>query len=137
MNKVGCFDSQNPGGYKRIPLESYVNGYNKLKFVYFPDVPTEKRLKLIDLASKRIMKIKKKKWWNPFGRYDYLGLIGQRLGIRWLQNPFKDFCSEREIKDINKAFKWGIKERLNPGELNDILKTLAKSKTYGYYVPED
>lgn len=129
MVHLGKVASQNPGGYKEVPIEKCLTKQAFLKFWQFDPVDRKE----IDIIRQQVEKDLAKPWWGR--RYDFLGLIGQLTGIRWIQNPWGKFCSEsvgdnlRLIPRLQKI----IPNRRNPSELNQILKTMPDMKLLGYW----
>ena len=76
------------GSFKLLPFKSYMQRGNRLKFV---------KVKCLDDGDKELIvsstKVKsEKKWWKR--SYDYLGIIGQALGIKKVNVNGLHYCSE-------------------------------------------
>ena len=81
MHRPAFFASQNPTGYKEIPVESYMKDYINMKFwSYTKATELQKEMWITyikdDLNSPKRLR-----------EYDWLGIIGQALRIPWLNNP--------------------------------------------------
>ena len=132
MVKLGKVVSQDPKGYRELPIEKILDKRTFMKFWQFDPVDRTE----IDIITKQVEKDLLKPWYAR--RYDFLGLIGQLTGIRWIQSPFGKFCSEsvaanlRLIPRLQKL----IPARPNPSELNKILKGMVDMKLLGYYWEE-
>lgn len=130
MHKKGYFASQNPGGYKEIPLETYLKPHITLKFWQYTNMSAKKKKALL----KAIQSDLKAPWYKT--KYDYLGIVGQFLRIRWLNNPWASYCSERVAVYCRKIWKLIIRYKPSPSELNEDFKKIVKMKVYGYYLPD-
>ena len=129
MVNLGKVASQDPGGYKELPIEKLMNKRTFVKFWQFDPVDRTE----IEIIRKQVEKDLAKPWWQR--RYDFLGLIGQLTGIRWIQSPWGKFCSEsvaanlRLIPRLQKV----IPARPNPSELNQIFKGMKDMVLLGYF----
>ncbi len=129
MLNCGKIVTQSPKGYKEILLDKCMVKRNFLKFYQFDPIDRSE----IDIIRKQVEKDLSKPWWAR--RYDFLGIIGQATGLRWIQSPWGKFCSEsvaanlRLIPRLQKIIpKWP-----NPSELNQIFKTMPEFKLLGYW----
>lgn len=126
MVHLGKVATQNPGGFKEVPISKIMTKQAFLKFWQFDPVDRTEIGNIIKLVEQELAK-------PP--QYDFLGLIGQLTGLRWIQNPWKEYCSEgvamffRTIKRLLGI----IPPRPNPSELNQIFKTMPDMKLLGYW----
>jgi hypothetical protein len=92
---------------------------NSLKVFWCPTWTTEQRAGLIQVIESCLHK----SWWET--RYDVLGVIGQFLGLDWLQSDKYQYCSEHICKlalvDPD-ALEWLKTCRPTPEEVNAWLK---------------
>lgn len=133
MVNPGQVASQNPNGYKEIPIDKLLTKQTFMKFWQFdPVIKSE-----IDIIKETVNKDLKKPWHSK--RYDFLGLIGQLTGLRWIQSPWGKFCSESVAANLRliPRLKEVIPPRPNPSELNQILKTMVDFKLLGYFWKEE
>ena len=86
-----------------------------------------KKKKLLKLIEKDLSA----PWWRR--RYDFLGIVGQLLRIRWIQSPWAKYCSERVAGYLRKVLKMAIPVRRTPSEINAIFKKHQRMIIYGYY----
>lgn len=121
--------SQNPGGYKELPIDKLMTGRTFMKFWQFD--PVDRRE--IEIIRKQVEADLAKPWWGR--KYDFLGILGQALGVRWIQSPWGKFCSESVSANLRliPRLKDKIPARPNPSELNQILKTMPDMKLLGYW----
>ena len=115
--------------YKEVPIETYMKGQHRLKFWYYKDIDN---IDIVDISTE-VVKDLNQSWWKK--SYDWLGIIGQAINIRWLQNPFKNYCSERVAKYarlINKL-EDKIPKQPSPAELNQAFINIPQMKIYGYW----
>jgi hypothetical protein len=126
----------NPGEYisqgnvfSRIPLWRYVKKNAKLKFWRIKDLTREEHSKLYSMITEDLAV----SWWKR--RYDYIGIIGQLLGITKLNNPSTMYCSERVARYLTAI---GIKMPLHPSpeDLNGIFKNDPRFEVYGRWASD-
>lgn len=130
MVRPGILVSQGFTGYREIQIEDYMKPNNRLKFIGLNGITEEGRHTIYESIYKKLRGPKYRQW------YDFLGIIGQLTGIKWIQNPWKDFCSEdmpMHLKralaiapqafspELTKAIN-GIKKNISPGELDNYSK---------------
>jgi hypothetical protein len=110
--------------FSTAPIDRYMKKGNRLEFW---------RIRGLTDNDKRIYKIKVQvdlaAPWHA-RMYDYLGILGQATGIRFINSFFRMYCSERVANDIKtipfeKAglYDWltsNVPVRPTPGELNDF-----------------
>lgn len=129
MVKLGKVASQDPTGYKEKPIEKCMRSQAFMKFLQFDPIDREE----IKIITDQIEKDLAKPWWKK--RYDFLGIIGQFTGLRWIQSPWAKFCSERVATNLRliPRLEKIIPKRPNPSELNTIFKSMAEMKLLGYW----
>jgi hypothetical protein len=126
MRRAGYFASQNLL-YKEIPLDSYVRKGVILKFWRCKDIkPFEKKLILncvdVDLNAS---------WFKRF--YDFPGIIGQATGLRWINNPWRAYCSERTGKYASVIIPDLTGKRPNPVELDEAYQKSERMELMGVW----
>lgn len=116
LHEPGMVVSQNLNGFSENKIEAYLTAGMMLKFWRIKDLTQEEKDAILSAINKRLSF----PWWRR--SYDFLGtLVGQLIHVKWLQNPFQEFCSEEVnddyIKQVKRAEIMGIKEP-SPSELN-------------------
>lgn len=116
--------------YKEIPLKDYLKSRYILKFWYYTKITQEEKRAIFEAVYKDLHQ----SWYKR--SYDFLGVLGYALNIRWLQNPAKKYCSERVAAYLRliSAVKDKIPLRPSPTELNAILKSIPEMKILGYWL---
>jgi hypothetical protein len=129
MVHPGKVASQNPGGYKEWPIDKVMTSRAFLKFWQFDPVDHSE----IDIIREAVEKDLAKPWWKR--RYDFLGILGQAVGLRWIQSPWGKFCSESVAANLRliPRLQAVIPPRPSPAELNQIFKTMPEMKMIGYW----
>lgn len=129
MVHPGKVATQNPNGYKEVPIEKCLIKQAFLKFWQFDPVDRKE----LDIIRQQVEKDLAKPWWAR--RYDFIGLIGQLTGIRWIQSPFGKFCSESVAANLRLIPRLQdiIPKEPNPSELNQIFKAMPDMKLLGYW----
>jgi len=114
MHKPGMLASQG-NMFSEIPLSRYMTGNSRLKF-WKPKWTTSSRLLILNMIDIDL----KKHWWHR--KYDYLGILGQAIGIKKINSPGSMYCSERVAYYLRKVFD-GIPAHPSPHDLNQLFKT--------------
>lgn len=135
MTSIDKVASQGFTGYKEYPIQNYMKAGEDLKFVSLADVATAEEIRAIhdqvegDLNLKGIKKFLK-------NGYDFLGIIGQLLGLKFINNPWKNFCSERVATYCRmiKRIKALIPYKPSPEKLNEVLKKILGIRLLGYWI---
>ncbi len=122
------FVSQDLSGYREVDVDTYTKHNMTLKFWRIKDT-TEKQKQL---WSDRVQANLDAPWLNR--RYDFLGIIGQILRIRWLQNSHTKYCSERIADRLRAVFQIDVPKWLTPSEFNDYMKNNERFECYGYWL---
>ncbi len=115
--------------YKSIPIQSYMLPEYRMKFWQYPYLTNTEKADI----NRQVEKDLAAPWWRR--NYDFLGVIGQGLHIRWLQSSLNSYCSERMAdyqKNIN-LIKNRIPSHPSPAELNKIMIGIPEFKLRGYY----
>lgn len=85
--RLGYFASQ-ALKYAEIPIEKYMRRGYRLKFIEVMGLtPAQRKMIIASIQKKLSMP-----WWK--NRYDFLGIIGQAIGIPKFNVPWLDYCSE-------------------------------------------
>ena len=79
---------------------------------------------VIDLTEGDVEKDVNKKWYKR--RYDILGIFGQLIGIRKLNNPKIKYCSEDVIARLRKLGCNYIDPHYNPPQLNKYMSSCSE-----------
>lgn len=107
--------------YKTVNIIKYLQPYITLKFWAYTG---KKKDELIESIKKDLTSPKAKR------RYDYLGILGHLLKLKWLNNPKTYYCSERVAKHLRDI---GMKFPLHPSpsKLNQLFKKKKNMKVIG------
>ena len=127
FHRLDTFVSQDPQGYREVPINNYMKPYLLMKFWSVKSATAKQK----DL------------WWDiieadlnapwKFRAYDFLGFLGLALNIPWLQNPHKRFCSERVAEHLIKVFNMDLPRHSTPSALNEAFKTMPNMELLGYF----
>jgi hypothetical protein len=138
MINPGRFASQG-NFFAEDPLSRYMTKNSRLKFWKIKNLKKEEK----DLIEKRINErlTRKRPFWRFLTDYDYLGILGQAIGIKRLNNPFRVYCSEQILEDVLKDViqlaieKDGLIIRLpqhpSPNDINEYFKYHPRMEVYG------
>lgn len=106
--------------FERKKLEQYMKPSLMLKFWRIKDLTRAEKLVIENNILNRLAL----PWYKR--RYDYLGIFGQALNIKWIQSPFGLYCSEEVAADylnaIPRALSLGFHQP-SPADLDRIFKT--------------
>ena len=115
--------------YKEVPIEAYMKKGYRLKFWKPKNLTAEAREEWLELTQYEL----KAPWWKR--RYDILGIIGQVFFLRWINNPWTKYCSERVAIKIRKFFRIFISAHPSPSDCNRILTASPeKAEVLGHYL---
>lgn len=117
IHKPGMCVSQDFTGFREKSIDLYLTPGQMLKFWRIKNLTDIEKSKIQLAITKRLAF----PWWRR--SYDFLGtFIGQFTGLRFIQNPFQEFCSEEVnddyIKSILRASIMKIQEP-SPTDLNN------------------
>jgi len=127
MTKPGMVASQDPCGFKEKPIDVYLKPQIFLKFWRY--MPLTAQIKETWLSG--IDKELKQSGWAR--RYDFLGILGQAINVRWLQSPWAHYCSERVAEHIQKPLNIDIPKKPTPNDMNMAFNKDARFEVYGYW----
>lgn len=113
-------------GFKEIPVEEYMKKRCRMKFWIFPKMTEVRKQLLCAILQKRL----ERPWYRQ--TYDVLGVLGQAINVRWLNNPFSYYCSEQFAEDWTKAYK-NIPGKPSPEDINALFKTWPEAEVLGYW----
>ena len=131
MHKYGVIASQDPKGYREIPIKNYMRPEFIMKFWHIKELTPIQRTQVIDEVIKDLRVGK----WNWKNRYDWLGVIGQLIHVRWINDPWRKYCSERVRKYlINDPVKIWIPPHPTPSDINTVFNKSTKMEVRGYWI---
>lgn len=96
MRRPGFFVSQNTF-YSEIPIKKYMGAGDRLKFVRILGLTEDGRKAIINQIDDELKKPAIKRF------YDYVGIIGQATGLKFINIPFLGYCSERVPASLKMA----------------------------------
>ena len=113
--------------FQRQRLDHYAGAY--LKFVHNPSWTPGQRARLLSAIHADLDLSP----WKT--RYDAIGVLGELLGIKWMNRRGLYFCSERGsyLKLVDPAYHL---EHPTPSELNAWTKRTGRFEVSGRYIPE-
>jgi len=122
--------------FKEVPLDDYLNEKYVVKFV------TDTRWS-ISTKVRLLLKIREdlnKPWYKKL--YDPLAIFGQWSGLKWIQNPMNDICSDKIkiLKDVDPDYNLKFP---SPTDINAYQKAHQKTDeregylVTGRWMPED
>ncbi len=127
MHRPGFFASQG-NMFSEAPLKRYMKKGNRLKFFKIESLTVNERGAL----ARKMRQDLTAPWWKRF--YDYPGIIGQALGFRWINSPFRMYCSERVAAWLRACPRfWAMPYHPSPQRLNEIMKLSPDFKIYGFW----
>jgi len=117
--------------FKEIRVKDYIKKNMRFKFWQVKNITPVQRCMINKLIDERL----NKPWWAR--RYDFLGIIGQATGLRWIQSPFGMYCSEQ----VSEALIWiglDVPKKASPEDLNNYFKKNPDIfECVGYSIFED
>ena len=127
MYKPGFFASQG-ATFALDEITNYLD-HHKLKLWHNPDWTSRERATISECVAKDLKKGAIKT------RYDWIAIIGQLTGFKWLQNPFTRICSDYAdyLMRIDPAYNL---KNPAPNDVNAWFKSHPKYQVYGRYLPD-
>ena len=113
--------------FSYVPIKHYMRKGVKLKFFKIVDMTEEERAAIYTLIEKRVHA----PWWR--NNYDFLGIFGQFIGIRKLNNPWTTYCSEQMASDLTLTIV-NIKGKPTPEELEEFVKVHPRFEYVGHWI---
>lgn len=138
----GQFVVQDFSGYHEKPMDVYLKNGNRLKFMSLVNI-TPVAINILDASIDARLK---QPWYRK--AYDYLGIVGQALGMPWLHMPGLDYCSEDVILHLkhmapglpiaDQTVIANIGNQWNPEQLEDYMQVHPETfKEYGKWEADD
>ncbi len=128
LYRQGYFVSQS-WVYKEIPIERYVKKGIMLKLWQCKDITKSEKRRIFEGIRDDLSL----PFWERM--YDCLGIVGQLVGLRWLNIPQLNYCSERVAKRVRVLLP-NLKKHPTPAELDEAFKKSKRFKCLGYYICE-
>ena len=125
MIEPGVMASQGFMTYAKVPIHKYMNIGNRLKFIGINGVTAAGRKSILDSIHAKLNGPFYRKW------YDWVGIFGQLIGVRWIQTPFFDYCSEDQPYHLQKGMKNAPAEFSIP--LTFVINNLPKNGSPGVH----
>lgn len=122
--------TQDWAGLRSVPLANYLKKDMRLKFWKIKNLNQSQR----DWINLNIYRAMRSPWWTR--QYDFLGIFGQAVGWKALNNPWKKFCVERVQSILDGVVDQGP-AHADPEQYNDALKLNPRMEVYGYWEVED
>lgn len=114
--------------YQEFPVDK-IKSYN-VKLIWNPDWTAEQRKCINDAIKLRLTEGK----WKT--RYDVIGVLGEALGIKWMQSRKTDFCSEavaKFIRCVDPEFDKWMNSNITPTPREINLYTKSHNPPYQVY----
>lgn len=130
MTKLGYVDTQDPTGFHRRPMSSYIKKKFKLKFW---------KIKDIDKAEMEQIYLRTNWALRCGSPYDFVGITGQLLAsitklefFKKLNNPYTHFCSEKVAKILKGIVD--LPPQPSPEDLNEYFWKSERMEVLGYWI---
>ena len=111
--------------FREVPVDKYLQGGHRLKFVGNSAWTNQQRL-VMRLTAKRDARLP---WWKR--RYDLLGILGQFCGVESINVPWLNYCSEKVAGLIKIADPLLQMKHPSPDDMNWYMEN---NQNRGYYV---
>ena len=118
--------------FKEISIEAYMKPYIRLKFWQ----PTKITYQVKNQVTQRVLEDLTRPWWER--SYDYLGIAGHLFRLRFLNNPFTYYCSERTKLYAEEIpyLRGKIPYKPSPVDMNQAFINTPQMRLYGYWDKE-
>ena len=125
MVRPGEFVSQ--GWFlNKVPIKKFMKRGSRLKFWKIKDLSDSGRI-MIETEVREDLRLPK---WKT--RYDFFGILGQAVGIKVINAPWVNYCSERVSRWLSRVIK-GLNSHASPKDLNVSFKKNERLECYGYW----
>ena len=108
--------------YQSKDIKKYMHVASRLKFWAVELLPIQRRKLYLKIQRRLALP-----WYKR--RYDFLGVLGQILGLRVINNPWVDYCSESVCNDLKEVMS-GCPVKPSPQDLNEFAEKHPESFTY-------
>jgi len=112
--------------FSSVPLSRYMTKQSRLKFWRIKDLTKEEELLIRKRIFDRLNLPRRKR------RYDYLGILGQATGLKFIRSPSgRPYCS-RQVKwdDLDGIIDM-VEKYPSPKDLNEYFKQHPRLEVYG------
>lgn len=143
MTKTGIVASQG-NTYSEVSVERYMKKNSRLKFVQIVGLTAVQKAFIQESIKQKLAL----PWYKKL--YDWFGILGQAIGIEWINTPGLEFCSEdvpqhlkylaKFMNDDNplKKILEDIPRHTSPQKLNEYFKKFPEHfKVYGKWEADD
>ena len=114
------------GTYKEIPIKRYMKPFIHLKFWKCHNITPAEAYQIFNKVGKDL----KLPWWRKL--YDFIGIVGHLVGVRWVNIPWLSYCSERVLSYVRVILK-DVESRQSPAELNELFKKEKRMTLIGHW----
>jgi len=113
--------------YREIDVGVYMGHGRMMKFWVCHDITVSERNAIMIKLQREL----NKPWYKRL--YDYPGIIGQLFGLRWINIPSLNYCSERVSSKIRVILP-EIAKHPTPEDIDNLFKESSRMSVLGYYV---
>jgi|SRR5208282_4105266 len=107
------FNCQDPAGFRYVPVSNYMVKGTKIFFFSFKNITPEAYEAMYNAV---VTKMARPFWQRS---YDWLQIVGQAVGLKWLHFPGTDDCSEESLRETK------IMSPYLPGADNLMIQSLS------------
>jgi hypothetical protein len=118
----GEFQSQG-NVYSSVGIDRYMKKNSRLKFWRIKDLTENEGTAIKGRVINRL----NLPWHKRL--YDYVGILWQLTGLRWINNPLKAYCSEQVANDLKGIIELG--KHPSPKDIDEAFKKHPRMKEYG------
>ena len=130
MHIPGYIATQDPVGFREVPIEKYMRSHHHLKFWQYTPITVEQRQEWVNTLKNELNAPWRRR------RYDFLGIIGHMLHIPWLNNPFIKYCTERVAEHMRGILQLILPKQATPSKMNLEFHGINGLKVFGYFFEE-
>lgn len=115
------------GRFEEVPITDFLAGKHRLRFWHNPAWTREQKGAILADVERKLAQR---------GRYDWLGVVGQFLKMRWINFSGRDYCSESAGETLSVAEPTFAMRHPSPADLNRWCKDHPQMVTAGIYDPD-
>jgi hypothetical protein len=113
--------------FQEIKISEYLQGGHRVKLWWNPDWTVQDRVLIRNEIDDRLTRR---------GKYDYLGILGFALGVRWLNYGWREYCSEAAgaiLRSVEPEFR---QVHPSPADINRWCKDQPQMECLGVFDPD-
>lgn len=127
MHKLGMVASQDFCGFREVKIEKYLKPYIQMKF-WKPCLYEADKILWLEQIRRNL----EKPWFKKM--YDYLGIAGHLIKIKWVNIPWLKYCYERVRDNLVSFCDVRLPPQGTPSDINEACKEAEDIEYFGHII---